>query len=30
MTNEDLIVLCEEAISNLEEVRAYLINKEKV
>jgi hypothetical protein len=27
MTREDLIVLCEEAINNLEEVRAYLINK---
>jgi hypothetical protein len=27
MTKEDLIVLCEEAINNLEEVRAYLINE---
>lgn len=26
MTNEDLIVLCEEAINNLEEVRAHLVN----
>ena len=26
MSNEDLIVLCEEAINNLEEVRAYLVN----
>jgi hypothetical protein len=28
MTKEDLIVLCEEAINNLEEVRAYLINND--
>jgi hypothetical protein len=27
MTKEDLIVLCEEAINNLEEVRAALINE---
>jgi hypothetical protein len=27
MTREDLIVLCEEAINNLEEVRAYLVNE---
>lgn len=27
MTREDLIVMCEEAINNLEEVRAYLVNK---
>ena len=27
MTKEDLIVLCEEAINNLEEVRAMLINE---
>jgi hypothetical protein len=27
MTKEDIIVLCEQAIDNLEEVRAALINK---
>jgi hypothetical protein len=27
MTKEDMIVLCEEAINNLEEVRAYLVNQ---
>ena len=26
MTKEDLIVLCEEAINNLEEIRASLVN----
>lgn len=26
MTNEDIIVLCEEMINNLEEIRAYLVN----
>jgi hypothetical protein len=26
MSNEDMIVYVEEAISNLEEVRAYLVN----
>jgi hypothetical protein len=29
MTREDLIVLCEEAINNLEEVRACLINEKE-
>jgi hypothetical protein len=29
MTREDLIVLCEEAINNLEEVRAYLVNEKE-
>ena len=28
MTREDLIVLCEEAINNLEEIRAALVNGE--
>jgi hypothetical protein len=27
-TKEDLIVLCESAINDLEEVRAYLVNNE--
>jgi hypothetical protein len=27
MTREDLIVMCEESINTLEEVRAYLVNK---
>lgn len=27
MTREDLIVLAEEAINNLEEIRAYLVNQ---
>lgn len=26
MTREDLIVLCEESINNLEEIRASLVN----
>jgi hypothetical protein len=26
MTNEDIIVLCEEMINNLEDIRAYLVN----
>jgi hypothetical protein len=26
MTNEDIIVLCEEMINNLEEIRAHLVN----
>ena len=26
MTNEDIIVLCEEMISNLEDIRAHLVN----
>ena len=26
MTKEDLIVLCEESINNLEEIRAALVN----
>jgi len=29
MTREDLIVLAEEAINHLEEIRAYLINEVK-
>ena len=29
MTREDLIVLAEEAIDTLEEIRAYLINEVK-
>jgi hypothetical protein len=29
MTREDLIVLAEEAINNLEEIRAYLVNEGK-
>ena len=29
MTREDLIVLAEEAINTLEEIRAYLINEVK-
>jgi hypothetical protein len=28
MTREDLIVLCESAINDLEEIRAALVNKE--
>jgi hypothetical protein len=28
MTKEDMIVLCEQAIDNLEEIRASLINKD--
>mgnify|MGYP003344921107 CR=1 FL=1 len=28
MTREDLIVLAEEAIDTLEEIRAYLVNQE--
>jgi hypothetical protein len=28
MTKEDIIVLCEQSIENLEEIRAALINKE--
>jgi hypothetical protein len=28
MTREDLIVICEQAIDSLEEVRAYLVNQE--
>ena len=27
MTREDLIVICEQAIDSLEEVRAYLVNQ---
>ena len=27
MTREDMIVLAEEAINNLEELRAYLVNQ---
>jgi hypothetical protein len=27
MTREDLIVMCEESINTLEEVRAYLVNQ---
>ena len=27
MTREDLIVMCEESIDTLEEVRAYLVNQ---
>jgi len=27
MTNEDMIVVCEQAIEALEEVRAYLVNQ---
>jgi hypothetical protein len=27
MTREDLIVMCEEAINHLEEIRAYLVNQ---
>lgn len=27
MTKEDLIVLAEEAINNLEDIRAYLVNQ---
>jgi hypothetical protein len=27
MTREDLIVVCEQAIESLEEVRAYLVNQ---
>lgn len=26
MSNEDIIVMCEEMISNLEDIRAYLVN----
>lgn len=26
MSNEDIIVLCEEMINNLEDIRAYLVN----
>jgi len=29
MTKEDMIVLCEQAIDNLEEIRASLINKDE-
>lgn len=28
MTREDLIVLCEESINNLEEIRASLVNRD--
>ena len=27
MTREDMIVVCEQAIESLEEVRAYLVNQ---
>jgi hypothetical protein len=27
MTKEDMIVVCEQAIESLEEVRAYLVNQ---
>jgi hypothetical protein len=27
MTREDIIVVCEQAIESLEEVRAYLVNQ---
>jgi hypothetical protein len=27
MTREDLIVMCEESINTLEEIRAYLVNQ---
>jgi hypothetical protein len=27
MTREDIIVICEQAIDTLEEVRAYLVNQ---
>jgi hypothetical protein len=27
MTREDLIVMCEESINTLEELRAYLVNQ---
>ena len=27
MTREDIIVMCEQAIDTLEEVRAYLVNQ---
>jgi len=27
MTKEDIIVICEQAIDTLEEVRAYLVNQ---
>jgi hypothetical protein len=27
MTREDMIVICEQAIDTLEEVRAYLVNQ---
>lgn len=27
MTREDMIVVCEQAIDSLEEVRAYLVNQ---
>ena len=30
MTREDLIVMCEESINTLEEIRAYLVNGQNI